>query len=261
MDITGRAPAASYGLDSRLEPANLYITLPGPGSGKLDPLIFVIGEIQAHAHGCGKLIFFPAFIFKTHTSGNCVFILKNRIQQGHFGLQQFIPQKDFQRIRLVLRFRIGCRKSFQPRFSLIDLMGNILEIRNPAAIFLLDFNRRHPKIRSSIRRVFLFQMLQCKRVFILIHIRGHRAVFIFCKIIIILFLWNPLSKIKLPHLPITHHFHQITDLIIIQMKFLCLFIIDNSHVASPYFYSVPVFPIRRPFIFSVTSRIFSPFRV
>ena len=80
-------------------------------------------------------------------------------------------------------------------------------------------------------------MLQRKRIFIFIYIGACGTITDFRKIVIVLLYGNPFSEIKLSHLAVSHHLHQIADLIIVQMKFLCFFIKNNTH----YLYFLSVF--------------------
>ena len=76
-------------------------------------------------------------------------------------------------------------------------------------------------------------MLQGKGVLIIKYISAYGAVAVFYEIVIAVSVGNPFSKIKLPHLAVAQYLHQIADIVIVQVKFFCILIKNNSHDIPP----------------------------
>ena len=68
MLVRGVAPHASYGLDALFQTPLPGMTLPGPGSGKLDPVVLAVRQIQAETHGFQKMHRLLALIYKPGAS-------------------------------------------------------------------------------------------------------------------------------------------------------------------------------------------------
>ena len=150
-----RPSGAAYGLDALLQHPCLYVAFPPPRARKLDPLVLVVRQVKTQAHGPCDLILFSGPVLKPRASGNGVLILENGVQKDQVHLKKPVAQSDLQGIRLILRLHIGGRQPFKLWLPLIDLVGYILKIRDPAAVLLGDLQGRHTEIRGPVGRILL----------------------------------------------------------------------------------------------------------
>ena len=80
------------------------------------------------------------------------------------------------------------------------------------------------EIRGPVHPVLLSGKLQRERVIIVIYTGSHGTRYPLQQIRKILPVMNPSSKIQLAHMPVGKNGHDITDLLVKQMKCLCFLI-------------------------------------
>ena len=214
-------PDAVHCLDPLFQSAYLQMPLPGPGAGKLQPLVFTVQQIKTQTHGPGQMHRLLALVLKFRAAGENPSFCKNRIEKREHDTGQRILKLHGQSLCFPRILRIGRRKSRKLWLSLQDLMASVYKIRYGAPVLLQDRHCRMPEICSSVYAVFLSGMLQRKGIVIVVHIRRHGTVHPLLQIRKIFFMMNSLSKIQLSKMAVRQYGHNVAHLFIIQMKCLC----------------------------------------
>ena len=213
--LVGRMSAqASDGLDPHFQAADFCVPFFCPGAGKLDHIIAVVRQIHAKTHGSGQMNRFVSFVKETGAPCDDCLLCKDGIEQmeAHAGYR--ILQDQRQRFGFFGSFGIGGGKPCKARLSGMDLVSFILEIADPASVFLQDLHSRLPVVAGTINAVFLPCVLQRKTPVIFEQIGRHGTGSRLQKIRVVFFLVDTLPKVQLAHLAVWQNRHNIADLIV-----------------------------------------------
>ena len=160
--------------------------------------------------------------------------MENRVGQSQDKIGVAILQKDSQGRRLLCT-RESCRQIWQFLFPFFDLIGLILELADPVAFRIADFQTRIAEISRSVYRHFLFDVFQGSRM-IARHLIVRRTHLPFDQVPERLAVLYRLPRIQLLQgVCLFHHAEDVADFAVRQMEFFVGFIDVNvvCHVEPP----------------------------
>ena len=220
MLVGGIAAEAGNRLDAHGQPAGNHMPFPGPGPGKLHPVIVTVRQVQAQAHGTFQIHRFLPPIDIADAPGHGAPLGKHSVIQLCLKPCHSIRKLHHQRVRFLLLLHISSWQARKPWLPCLNPVSLVPEIRQAAAVWLLDFHCRAAVIPRPIDRKLLLNMLQRKCLISQCRAGGHGTGRNFQQIRKILPVMDAPAKIKLPQLPIGQDNHQIANLPVEQMKCL-----------------------------------------
>ena len=219
-------PAADTDYSHFQRPA-FHMTFSGPGSGKLQPVIVCIRQIETKTHGTLQTQGILANIAITYTFGQQPAHSKQRVENLSFHSGLLIMQLDYECFGLIRILCIGRRQPRKLWFPTLDTIPFILKIQDTAAIRLQYIYGRRAIIRTAIGWKFQLDLLQRKGLGLWKNTGRHGTWCKFKQIRKIFFIMNSLPEIKLTQLSIRKDHHDIAYLFIIQMKNVLFFMIND----------------------------------
>ena len=228
----GMSSSAAHRLHTVFQLSHPGMSLSCPGAGELHPLVVVIRQIHAKAHGCRQMQILLPSVHKSGTPGNDPSFCKDGVGQLQAKPCHPILQRHSQCLRLIVSLRVGGRKSFQRQLPFHYPVFFINKIRDPASALLQNLHSRGPVIPCSVRRILLLDMFKGKRLVAFKHAGRHGPGQTLQQIGKILPVMYPFSKIELSQMSAGKHLHDITDLFIIKMKCPVLFSPYHTHLSS-----------------------------
>ena len=199
----------------------------------LDPVISTVRQIQAQAHSCRQpqILFSP--IEEPGAARNDPAFGEHRVHQLQPEPCPLILQPDDQSLRLVLFLRISGRKSGELRLSGFHPVIAEAELRHPVPVLLDHLRGRHTVVGCPEDSVFLFDVFHGICLVRVKDTGSHGPADRLQKIGKIFPVPDPFPEIELTHLAVWQYGHNVTDLLIAEMKCILLIVYDNSHKNQP----------------------------
>ena len=221
VDMAGLAAQAADGLDTRAQVRDALLALAAPPARELHEVVVRIGKVNGEAHRARERHGLTALVDEIGIAGNRIEVAEDRVRKHELDTRLLIAQPHEERVRLIVRLHIRGRQPRQLRLARDDLVRNVAEVRNVAAVRLRELHCALTEVRSAVRWVLLTQMLAREAVLIVKNVGRRRAVVIRVdKMPVIAVFRQACAEVELAEMAVAQDLHDVTDPIVVEMELL-----------------------------------------